>query len=98
MFRSVSARCWLLVLVTLATAPAASAQGKPDPSWPKNLTLGTASVGGTYFVYGQVWASLVNEHRHNRRTKATNFTTSAGTPVRRRCRRCLATRSLNAGT
>ena len=47
--------------MTLAIAPAASAQGKPDPSWPKNLTLGTASVGGTYFVYGQVWASLVNE-------------------------------------
>ena len=32
----------------------------PDPSWPQTLTLGTASVGGTYFVYGQVWASLVN--------------------------------------
>jgi hypothetical protein len=38
----------------------ASAQS-PDPSWPKTLTLGTASVGGTYFVYGQVWATLVNE-------------------------------------
>lgn len=39
----------------------AFAQPKPNPSWPKTLTLGTASVGGTYFVYGQVWASLVNE-------------------------------------
>lgn len=37
------------------------AQAKPNPAWPKTLTLGTASVGGTYFVYGQVWASLVNE-------------------------------------
>jgi TRAP transporter TAXI family solute receptor len=37
------------------------AQAQANPSWPKNLTLGTASVGGTYFVYGQVWASLVNE-------------------------------------
>ena len=42
-------------------ALAAAAQAQPNPSWPKNLTLGTASVGGTYFVYGQVWASMVNE-------------------------------------
>jgi TRAP transporter TAXI family solute receptor len=32
-----------------------------DPSWPAQVTLGTASVGGTYFVYGQAWASLVSE-------------------------------------
>ncbi|WP_439572865.1 TAXI family TRAP transporter solute-binding subunit [Phreatobacter sp.] len=38
----------------------ASAQTR-DPSWPANVTLGTASVGGTYFVYGQAWASLVGE-------------------------------------
>ncbi len=44
------------------TLPAASlrAQGR-DPSWPKSLTLGTASVGGTYAVYGQAWAALVGE-------------------------------------
>ena len=40
---------------------AAATQAQPNPNWPKNLTLGTASVGGTYFVYGQVWASMVNE-------------------------------------
>ena len=45
----------------LFAAGSALAQPKPNPSWPKTLTLGTASVGGTYFVYGQVWASLVNE-------------------------------------
>lgn len=45
----------------LAFSSSAPAQVKPNPSWPKNLTLGTASVGGTFFVYGQVWASLVNE-------------------------------------
>jgi len=48
-----------IIGITLATG--AMAQAKPDPKWPTNLTLGTASVGGTYFVYGQVWASLVNE-------------------------------------
>ena len=42
---------------SVAFATTAHAQA----NWPKNLTLGTASVGGTYFVYGQVWASLVNE-------------------------------------
>ncbi len=42
-------------------AVGALAQAKPNPNWPKTITLGTASVGGTYFVYGQVWASLVNE-------------------------------------
>jgi TRAP transporter TAXI family solute receptor len=48
------------VAALLATGTA-FAQTKPNPSWPKTLTLGTASVGGTYFVYGQVWASLVND-------------------------------------
>jgi TRAP transporter TAXI family solute receptor len=56
-------------IIRLATGTAALlfgvstalAQAKPNPAWPKTLTLGTASVGGTYFVYGQVWASLVNE-------------------------------------
>ena len=46
---------------SLLFATGAQAQAKPNPKWPANLTLGTASVGGTYFVYGQVWASLVNE-------------------------------------
>ena len=38
----------------------AAAQARPDPAWPKALTLGTASVGGTYVIYGQAWANLVN--------------------------------------
>src|SRR5512141_1890727 len=45
----------------LVLAGSATAQVKPNPNWSKNFTLGTASVGGTFFVYGQVWASLVNE-------------------------------------
>lgn len=51
----------LLALPLALWGLSASAQAQtPDPSWPQSLTLGTASVGGTYFVYGQVWASLVN--------------------------------------
>jgi hypothetical protein len=49
------------VVASAFAAGVAFAQPKPNPAWAKNLTLGTASVGGTYFVYGQVWASLVNE-------------------------------------
>jgi len=45
----------------ISTGAHAQAKPNPNPKWPTNLTLGTASVGGTYFVYGQVWASLVNE-------------------------------------
>ena len=52
------------LLAATAVAPfvpsLAGAQTR-DPSWPASVTLGTASVGGTYFVYGQAWASLVGE-------------------------------------
>ena len=30
----------------------------PAAAQPKSLTLGTASVGGVFFVYGQVWANI----------------------------------------
>lgn len=51
----------LLALPIALFGLSAGAQAQtPDPSWPQSLTLGTASVGGTYFVYGQVWASMVN--------------------------------------
>lgn len=43
--------------VMLLSGPA-SAQ---NAAWPKSLTLGTASVGGTFFIYGQVWATLASE-------------------------------------
>jgi TRAP transporter TAXI family solute receptor len=47
--------------VAAAAMLAAGSAHAQKANWPKTLTLGTASVGGTYFVYGQVWASLVNE-------------------------------------
>jgi len=54
-------RCIAGIAAAVVAAGTAFAQPKPNPSWPKTLTLGTASVGGTYFVYGQAWASVVNE-------------------------------------
>ncbi len=51
--------------VALALAGAAMLYAAPssaqNPSWPKSLTLGTASVGGVFFVYGQVWANIASD-------------------------------------
>jgi TRAP transporter TAXI family solute receptor len=47
-------------LLLVAALTHAQAQSKPSPAWPKTLTLGTASVGGTYVIYGKAWADLVN--------------------------------------
>lgn len=46
-------------LVSAVVATGAVAQDKSK--WPKSLTLGTASVGGTYFIYGGVMAQLLTE-------------------------------------
>jgi len=43
-----------LAAVTLA----AMSLSLPAAAQPKSLTLGTASVGGVFFVYGQVWANI----------------------------------------
>ncbi len=44
-------------LVLAAASASASAQDRSD--WPSNFTVGTASQGGTYFVYGSGWANLI---------------------------------------
>jgi len=41
-------------------ATAASAQ-EDRTGWPESFTVGTASQGGTFFVYGSGWANLVAE-------------------------------------
>jgi uncharacterized protein len=41
--------------------PPRPARAQARPGWPRALTLGTASAGGTFAVYGQVWATLVGE-------------------------------------
>jgi TRAP-type uncharacterized transport system substrate-binding protein len=32
-----------------------------SPDWPKSLTLGTASPGGLYYVYGEALAQILTE-------------------------------------
>ncbi len=49
-----------LALATgLAAATDATAQDRSD--WPDSVKVGTASQGGTYFIYGAGWAGLVQE-------------------------------------
>jgi uncharacterized protein len=45
----------LLAIWTSTTVPAAG------PDWPKSLTLGTASPGGVYYVYGEALAQILTE-------------------------------------
>lgn len=49
--------------LTLAAGPLAlsSPALAQRAAWPQSLVLGTASVGGTFFVYGGGWAAMVSE-------------------------------------
>ena len=51
----------LAVLATLPVAVTAPAMAQDRTGWPESFTVGTASQGGTYFVYGSGWANLVAE-------------------------------------
>jgi uncharacterized protein len=53
-FGFVFAAC-LLAIWTSTTVPAAG------PDWPKSLTLGTASPGGVYYIYGDALAKILTE-------------------------------------
>src|ERR1700731_4992652 len=44
-----------LLSIGTASVPAAG------PDWPKSLTLGTASPGGLYYVYGEALARILTE-------------------------------------
>ncbi len=48
----------LATLLAFATSTSVPAAG---PDWPKSLTLGTASPGGVYYVYGEVLAQILTE-------------------------------------
>jgi len=49
----------IAAMAALSVSTAAVAQDKTG--WPQGITLGTASVGGVYFVYGGVAANLMSE-------------------------------------
>lgn len=45
--------------VALATGAATAHADRSD--WPRSITVGTASQGGVYYVYGAGWANMVGE-------------------------------------
>ena len=48
----------LALLAALASAPGARAA---NDSWPKSLTLATASPGGVYIIYGEALAKILTD-------------------------------------
>ncbi len=63
-----------LAAVMVLTAAPALAQDRSD--WPANFSVGTASQGGTFFIYGAGWANLVTEM-----TGVPSSTEATGGPV-----------------
>jgi uncharacterized protein len=51
----------LAVVAAVSVGVAAAAGAKDREGWPADLTIGTASQGGTYFVYGNGLASFIGE-------------------------------------
>ena len=51
---------YLVALCLLATATSTSVPAA-EANWPKSLTLGTASPGGVYYIYGDTLAKILNE-------------------------------------
>lgn len=45
----------------IATSLGYAAQAQDRTGWPSSFSVGTASQGGVYFIYGQGWANLVSE-------------------------------------
>ena len=54
-------RLWAALALTTAAVAPALAQDVDRTGWPTSFTVGTASQGGTFFVYGSGWANLVAE-------------------------------------
>ena len=48
-------------VTALLAAGSALAQDYDRSGWPDAITVGTASQGGTYFIYGSGWAGLLQE-------------------------------------
>jgi TRAP-type uncharacterized transport system substrate-binding protein len=54
-FGSLFAACSLAIWTSITVLLAA------NPDWPKSLTLGTASPGGVFYVYGEEVAKILSE-------------------------------------
>jgi len=52
---------WVIVAATALALTATGAMAQDRSDWPRTMTVGTASVGGVYFVYGNGLASFIGE-------------------------------------
>src|SRR5436305_5115529 len=50
---------WLAVLATAAILLLPQPALAGEPNWPDHLNIGTASPGGTYYVYGEGLAKIL---------------------------------------
>jgi uncharacterized protein len=48
-------------VIALVVSISAGTSAAAGPDWPKSLTLGTASPGGVYYVYGEALAKILTE-------------------------------------
>src|ERR1700750_1191225 len=48
-----------LPLLAAALAPYAAPARAAEPAWPDQIRIGTASPGGTYYVYGEALAKIL---------------------------------------
>jgi TRAP transporter TAXI family solute receptor len=53
-------KLWAAVWVLVALGWSSPSSSAP-PNWPASLTIGTASPGGVYYVYGQGLAAILSE-------------------------------------
>ena len=52
---------WMIAAATGLALTATGALAEDRSDWPRSMTIGTASVGGVYFVYGNGLASFIGE-------------------------------------
>lgn len=53
---------WSLLLAVLLVASVAPlARSQPRAGWPRSVTIGSASIGGVYFVVAGGWARVISE-------------------------------------
>ena len=53
-----SMKPFLLCIAVIAAVALAGPARSGEPNWPDHLTIGTASPGGTYYVYGEGLAKI----------------------------------------
>lgn len=52
---------WMAMAITAITLSISGASAQDRTGWPSSIKIGTASQGGTFFIYGAGWGNLVQE-------------------------------------